>query len=82
MGVRPVRNGIAQVAGAREGMTRPILKTEASAEERANYLEAGLETKAGLEEAIRLLNLQHGRSSDPEKLLLKWNRHKARPLSA
>jgi hypothetical protein len=47
-------------------MTEPILKTQASAKERANYLEAGLETEAGLEEAIRLLGLQHGQTSDSE----------------
>jgi hypothetical protein len=47
-------------------MTEPILKTEASARQRANFLEAGLETEAGLEEAIRLLTLRRGQERDAE----------------
>jgi hypothetical protein len=47
-------------------MNEPILKTEASARQRANYLEAGLETEAGLEEAIRLLQLRRGQELDAE----------------
>lgn len=47
-------------------MTEPILKTEASARQRANFLEAGLEAEAGLEEAIRLLTLQRGQERDAE----------------
>lgn len=47
-------------------MSEPILKTEASARQRANYLEAGLETEAGLEEAMRLLRLRSRRTRDPD----------------
>lgn len=47
-------------------MNQPILKTEASARQRANFLEAGLEAEAGLEEAIRLLTLRRAREVDEE----------------
>ncbi len=84
--------------------------------QRANYLEAGLETEAGLEEGMRLLQLRKGQARDPDdrrrmrsqlldasrvlysmvadhvsidqiidatqKLLDKWSRHRALPLSA
>lgn len=47
-------------------MNEPILKTEASARQRANFLEAGLETEAGLQEAIRLLSGGQWQEQDAE----------------
>ncbi len=47
-------------------MFRPTVKDEASPLERASYVEAGLETQAGLEEAIRLLTLQRAATGRPE----------------
>jgi len=44
-----------------------IRKSQASAEQRAYYLEAGLEVQAGLEEAIRLIKIQRNAISDPDE---------------
>jgi len=44
-----------------------ILKAQATPEQRARYLEAGLEVQAGLEEAIRLIKVQRSAISDPDE---------------
>jgi hypothetical protein len=48
-------------------MNGTILKAYATPEQRARYLEAGLETQTGLEEAIRLLKAQRGWNASSEE---------------
>ena len=48
-------------------VSQTIRKSQASAEQRACYLEAGLEVQAGLEEAVRLIKLQRSTISDPDE---------------
>lgn len=48
-------------------MSHTILKARATPDQRARYLEAGLEVQAGLEEAIRLIKVQRSAMSDPEE---------------
>lgn len=47
-------------------MSQTIHKSQTSAEQRALYLEAGLEVQAGLEEAIRLITVQGSTLSDAD----------------
>ena len=48
-------------------VSQTILKAHASSDQRAQYLEAGLEVQAGLEEAIRLVKVRRSCMSDPDE---------------
>lgn len=48
-------------------MDGTILKGQATADQRARYLEAGIEAQTGIEEAIRLLKAQRGWTASPDE---------------